>query len=967
MKKIIILLLSIYSINCFCQLPTLDNGKKFTIKVKGLALTSTGGASNIDSLDNLLDVTVTTPTNNQILIYKSGQWVNGNVSGSGTVTSVGLIQPTQGITVSSSTTNPITSAGNYTLSLANDLLGLENISTTGIAVRTAPDTWTTRSLTAGANVTITNPDGVAGNPIINASFSQVFQSYAHSGTTSYTNTLSNGGGAFTLQAGANITLSHNGAGVVTIIGAGGGGGGGSVTSVGLNQPSEGITVTSSTTNPITSSGTFSLSLANDLAALESMVSTGIAVRTGTSTWANRIISGSSGITVTNGDGVAGNIVISASGGSGLTGSGTSNFVGKFSSLTSMVNSTIQDNGTNISMNGAALTSGILTQWPAGEIRVGTADGTQRIAFGDYYGAIGSSNPRVSVGEENVDRLVLRGGTMGILLGSGANPGTSGQVLTSDGSNVFWSTPSSGGGTLSFSSITGSTATLTNGTSSVTINAGTNVTFGGISSLTINSTASGGGGGTVTGMSTSGSLITSLIGGSGTVQYVAGSGMTITNSGTSNNAVLNFTSTGGTTYTAGSGISIVGNVISNTGDNDNNSSNEFQTLTLTGQSLAITPSGNTVTLPVVGISAGSGISVTSVSGTYTITNSSPGITYTGGTGISVSGSVITNTLPGVTYTAGAGISISAGVISNTSLNTDGQNLSLTGQALAISGGTGVTLPVIGISPGSGITITSTAGNYTVTNTGVTSVSVVGGTGITVTGSPITSTGTITLSVADQSNSNEAQTLSGSGNAIVLGQTATGFGGGTITVTSSGLASATVSGNILNVSASYSDPDASATNEIQSLTLSGQSLGISLGGSGVTLPVVGVQPGSGIQVSSTSGVFTITNLSPGITYTGGTDITVSGSTISKKYNPIIYNVVGTYTIPAGVTDAIVATGSTSVTFLNLPSTVVNGQDLYITIDSSSAGRTIYNSDPAGVSFVTFHVRGVNGSWKLVSTTN
>lgn len=41
--------------------------------------------------------------------------------------------------------------------------------------------------------------------------------------------------------------------------------------------------------------------------------------------------------------------------------------------------------------------------------------------------------------------------------------------------------------------------------------------------------------------------------------------------------------GGTTYTAGTGISIAGNVISNTGDNDNNSSNEIELPTQTGNS------------------------------------------------------------------------------------------------------------------------------------------------------------------------------------------------------------------------------------------------------------------------------------------------------------------------------------------------------------------------------------------------
>jgi len=49
--------------------------------------------------------------------------------------------------------------------------------------------------------------------------------------------------------------------------------------------------------------------------------------------------------------------------------------------------------------------------------------------------------------------------------------------------------------------------------------------------------------------------------------------------------------------AGNGISVNGNTISNTGDNDNNSSNEIQTLSVNGNQLSISGTGgNTVTLP-----------------------------------------------------------------------------------------------------------------------------------------------------------------------------------------------------------------------------------------------------------------------------------------------------------------------------------------------------------------------------------
>ena len=58
-------------------------------------------------------------------------------------------------------------AGNPTFSLANDLSALEGIGTTGLAVRSAADTWLTRSITQpAAGITVTNGDGIAGNPTL---------------------------------------------------------------------------------------------------------------------------------------------------------------------------------------------------------------------------------------------------------------------------------------------------------------------------------------------------------------------------------------------------------------------------------------------------------------------------------------------------------------------------------------------------------------------------------------------------------------------------------------------------------------------------------------------------------------------------------------------------------------------------------------------------------------------------------
>lgn len=75
-----------------------------------------------------------------------------------------LTAPAAGFTI----TNPAGVAGNPTFVLANDLSALEGLGSTGIAARTATDTWAQRTLTEGAGISIANGDGVSGNPTISA-------------------------------------------------------------------------------------------------------------------------------------------------------------------------------------------------------------------------------------------------------------------------------------------------------------------------------------------------------------------------------------------------------------------------------------------------------------------------------------------------------------------------------------------------------------------------------------------------------------------------------------------------------------------------------------------------------------------------------------------------------------------------------------------------------------------------------
>lgn len=287
----------------------------------------------------------------------------------GTVTSVGITGST-GLGVTGS---PITSSGTIALTLGAELQGLSQLSSNGIPVRTAAGTYASRSVVSGVGtITVTNPAGTAGNIGLDLTTVGTAGTY-RSVTTDAFGRVTSGTNPTTL-AGYGITdaipLSQRGAanGVASLDASGlipvsqlpaiainntftvsseaamlalvaqtgdmairtdlgrtfvlsaepattlGNwlqlldGPSGTVTSVNITAPAAGITVSG---GPITTSGSITLALANDLAAVENLATNGIAVRTGTSTWATRSLTAGTGITITNADGVAGNPTISA--------------------------------------------------------------------------------------------------------------------------------------------------------------------------------------------------------------------------------------------------------------------------------------------------------------------------------------------------------------------------------------------------------------------------------------------------------------------------------------------------------------------------------------------------------------------------------------------------------------------------------------------------------------------------------
>lgn len=115
-------------------------------------------------------------------------------------------------------------SGITTVSLDADLAAIAALAGTGIAVRTAADTWAQRTITAGNGIAVTNGNGVAGNPTIAVDGTvQAISTKTGAYTATATDEvlLCNGTFTLTLPAAASNTrrrysVRNTGAGTVTI-------------------------------------------------------------------------------------------------------------------------------------------------------------------------------------------------------------------------------------------------------------------------------------------------------------------------------------------------------------------------------------------------------------------------------------------------------------------------------------------------------------------------------------------------------------------------------------------------------------------------------------------------------------------------------------------------------------------------------------------------------------------------------
>jgi hypothetical protein len=413
----------------------------------------------------------------------------------------------------------------------------------------------------------------------------------------------------------------------------------------------------------------------------------------------------------------------------------------------------------------------------------------------------------------------------------------------------------------------------------------------------------------------------------TLTVASGTGITLTtNSSTDTLTITNSAPDQTVVLTAGTGITTSGTYPSFTiTNNDRGSSqNIFKNLAVSGQS-TIVADNNDDTLTVA---SGTGISLTtnSVSDTLTITNTAPDqvVSITAGTGMSVSG-----TYPSFT-------------VINTAPD---QVVSITGAGTSV--------------------VTGTYPNFTITSNDqyvgtVTSVNLTAGTGITVSGGPITSSGSITVNNSDRGSSqNIFKNIAVPGQTTIVAST----NNDTFTVKPGSGISATTLGN--DITLSNTDPG-SAQSIFKNFAVAGQNTIVADGnndvftfvaGTGVSLTtndttdsltvtnsapdqVVALSSGTGISVSGTYPNFTITNTSPS---SGGT-VTGTGTT----------NYVTKWTTSSNIGDSQifdngtnVGIGTTTLTQkFHVNGNIVLGDVLYL----NSANGAIWNSANGALRFGT-----------------
>ena len=207
------------SANATITVPATQNWWLISNAVSGFDLVVSNGSNSVTIDDGLTALVATDGTNvyefpmfSTLVAPDPGS--NGIVvrTALGATVARTLTGPAAGITV---TAGDGVSA-NPTLALANDLSAVEGLASNGIAVRTATDTWAVRTVAGTANeITVTNGDGVSGNPTLSLPTALTFTGKTVTGGTFNATTLQQGSvtvlesGTWTpVLAGASVAGSH---------------------------------------------------------------------------------------------------------------------------------------------------------------------------------------------------------------------------------------------------------------------------------------------------------------------------------------------------------------------------------------------------------------------------------------------------------------------------------------------------------------------------------------------------------------------------------------------------------------------------------------------------------------------------------------------------------------------------------------------------------------------------------------
>lgn len=129
------------------QIPDGVYGRVYTVasEAEQLALSATRGDIAVRT-DQSMTYVLRTNASTAISDWTQLVFPQG---GNGTVTSIDMIQPAAGITV---TGGPIASSGAFTVALANDLAAIEGLTSTGYAKRVAADTWSVSATVPAADI-----------------------------------------------------------------------------------------------------------------------------------------------------------------------------------------------------------------------------------------------------------------------------------------------------------------------------------------------------------------------------------------------------------------------------------------------------------------------------------------------------------------------------------------------------------------------------------------------------------------------------------------------------------------------------------------------------------------------------------------------------------------------------------------------------------------------------------------------